>query len=161
MKTDWAPRGGGIYFCWRAAPAADPSNERTNERSIYVMSAEPPLPPPHRSKLGSAPSARDSTLRSLPFGPKDLLVRTEPADCGAKDSGNEQADALRHARCQNWELGQWYRENLVKSDAADLALDDMATYTRDERTQLAVTSVGLGAVLAGTMVALIVAQRRA
>lgn len=125
------------------------------------MSASPPLPPPHRSGQGSAPSARDSTLRSLPFGPKDLLVRAEPADCGADGAGDEQEDALRRARCLNWDLGQWYRENLVQSEAADMALEDLATYTRDERTQLAVTSVGLGAVIGGTLVALFAAGRRA
>lgn len=127
------------------------------------MSAEPPLPPPHRSGQGSAPSARDSTLRSLPFGPKDLLVRVEPADCQADAGAGESEDetALRRARCLNWELGQWYRENLVQSEAADMALDDLATYTRDERAQLVVSSVGLGAVFAGTLVALNSMQRRA
>lgn len=79
---------------------------------------------------------------SLPFGPKDLLVTSDPGgDCGKSE--------LATARCKNWELGQWYRENGRRADADAQSLADLDTFTRDERAQLALVGAGLGAVVLG------------
>lgn len=83
---------------------------------------------------------------TLPFGPKDLLVTSDPGNCGSSSSG--QTD-LAIARCKNWQLGQWYREHGPKADADAQSLADLDAFTRDERTQLALVGAGLGAVVLG------------
>lgn len=88
---------------------------------------------------------------SLPFGPKDLLVTSDPGNCD--DSGNNSS-ALAAARCKNWELGTWYRENVRKADADAQSLADLDAFTRDERTQLALVGAGLGAVVLGAVAVL-------
>lgn len=82
---------------------------------------------------------------TLPFGPKDLLVTSDPGNCGSSSS----TDDLAIARCKNWQLGQWYREHGPKADADAQSLADLDAFTRDERTQLALVGAGLGAVVLG------------
>lgn len=90
-----------------------------------------------------------ATVHQLPFGPKDLLVTSAPPNCTSAAS-----TPLEQARCRNWALGQWYRSHLVKSDAGDQTLQDLDSFQDDERVQLGVAGVGLGAVVAGVGVLL-------
>ena len=86
----------------------------------------------------------------LPFGPKDLLVTSDPGNC--ENSGNSE---LAAARCANWQLGELYRTNGRRADADAQSLADLDVFTRDERTQLALVGGGLGAVVLGAIALLL------
>ena len=86
-------------------------------------------------------------MRSIPFSPADLLIKTQPTNCGVGGGAQTQ---LQIAQCANWELGNWYREYAAKADTNVRSLADLDVFVRNERDQLIVAIAGLVAVAAGT-----------